>query len=135
MEQTKHFKKRDAILTCLRGTTTHPSAEWIYMQLKDEIPELSLGTVYRNLAYFKETGKAISVGTVKGIERFDGNTSPHVHFICNSCDAVMDLPQMTVPQELCRQAAQGTGGQVASCQLTFTGTCSQCAGPEQFSNA
>ena len=61
MEQTKHFKKRDAILTCLRGTTTHPSAEWIYMQLKDEIPKLSLGTVYRNLAYIKEAGKALRI--------------------------------------------------------------------------
>ena len=126
MEQTKHFKKRDAILTCLRGTTTHPSAEWIYMQLKDEIPKLSLGTVYRNLAYFKETGKAISVGTVKGIERFDGNTSPHVHFICNSCGAVIDLPEVAVPEELKASAESGCGGSVCSCQLSFCGICSNC---------
>ena len=126
MEQTKHFKKRDAILTCLRGTTTHPSAEWIYMQLKDEIPKLSLGTVYRNLAYFKETGKAISVGTVKGIERFDGNTSPHVHFICNSCGAVIDLPEVAVPEELKASCESGCGGSVCSCQLSFCGICSNC---------
>ena len=126
MEQTKHFKKRDAILTCLRGTTTHPSAEWIYMQLKDEIPKLSLGTVYRNLAYFKETGKAISVGTVKGIERFDGNTSPHVHFICNSCGAVIDLPEVAVPEELKASAESDCGGSVCSCQLSFCGICSNC---------
>ncbi len=126
MEQTKHFKKRDAILTCLRGTTTHPSAEWIYMQLKDEIPKLSLGTVYRNLAYFKEAGKAISVGTVKGIERFDGNTSPHVHFICNSCGAVIDLPEVAVPEELKASAESDCGGSVCSCQLSFNGICSNC---------
>ena len=126
MEQTKHFKKRDAILTCLRGTTTHPSAEWIYMQLKDEIPKLSLGTVYRNLAYFKETGKAISVGTVKGIERFDGNTTPHVHFICNSCGAVIDLPEVAVPEELKASAESDCGGSVCSCQLSFCGICSNC---------
>jgi Fur family peroxide stress response transcriptional regulator len=37
MERTaKHFRKRDAILTCLRGTTVHPSADWIYEQLKAE---------------------------------------------------------------------------------------------------
>ena len=126
MEQAKHFKKRDAILTCLRGTTIHPSAEWIYMQLKDEIPKLSLGTVYRNLAYFKETGKAISVGTVKGIERFDGNTSPHVHFICNSCGAVIDLPEVAVPEELKASAESDCGGSVCSCQLSFNGICSNC---------
>ena len=126
MEQTKHFKKRDAILTCLRGTTTHPSAEWIYMQLKDEIPKLSLGTVYRNLAYIKEAGKAISVGTVKGIKRFDGNTSPHVHFICNSCGAVIDLPEVAVPEELKASAESDCGGSVCSCQLSFCGICSNC---------
>ena len=135
MKTAKHFKKRDAILACLRSTNEHPSADWIYAKLKPEYPDISLGTVYRNLTLFKEQGLITSLGTVSGVERFDANTDPHVHFICNSCDAVMDLPQMTVPQELCRQAAQGTGGQVASCQLTFTGTCSQCAGPEQFSNA
>ena len=135
MKTAKHFKKRDAILACLRSTNEHPSADWIYAKLKPEYPDISLGTVYRNLTLFKEQGLITSLGTVSGVERFDANTDPHVHFICNSCDAVMDLPEMTVPQELCRQAAQGTGGQVASCQLTFTGTCSQCAGPEQFSNA
>ena len=135
MKTAKHFKKRDAILACLRSTNEHPSADWIYAKLKPEYPDISLGTVYRNLTLFKEQGLITSLGTVGGVERFDANTDPHVHFICSSCDAVMDLPEMTVPQELCRQAAQGTGGQVASCQLTFTGTCSQCAGPEQFSNA
>ena len=135
MKTAKHFKKRDAILACLRSTNEHPSADWIYAKLKPEYPDISLGTVYRNLTLFKEQGLITSLGTVSGVERFDANTDPHVHFICSSCDAVMDLPEMTVPQELCRQAAQGTGGQVASCQLTFTGTCSQCAGPEQFSNA
>ena len=135
MKTAKHFKKRDAILACLRSTNEHPSADWIYAKLKPEYPDISLGTVYRNLTLFKEQGLITSLGTVSGVERFDANTDPHVHFICSSCDAVMDLPEMTVPQELCRQAAQGTGGQVASCQLTFTGTCSQCAGPEQFTNA
>ena len=120
---TKHFRKRDAILTCLRETTEHPSAEWVYSQLKQEIPDLSLGTVYRNLSLFKEQGVICSLGTVKGVERFDGNTEPHVHFICNSCDAVMDMHQIPVPEEL---GSSCTGCTVESCQLTFTGLCSNC---------
>ncbi len=126
MERTKHFRKRDAILACLRSTTCHPSAEWVYMQLKPEIPNLSLGTVYRNLAYFKDIGEAISIGTVKGIERFDGNTTPHVHYICNCCGAVLDLPDIKVPKELESAAELGSGGTVGGCQLTFTGICSEC---------
>ena len=126
MEHRKRFRKRDAILACLRGTTIHPSAEWVYTQLKPEIPDLSLGTVYRNLAYFKEIGQAISVGTVKGIERFDGNTMPHVHYICTSCGAVIDLPDIDVPAALETAAENSSGGTVMTCQLTFSGICSEC---------
>jgi Fur family peroxide stress response transcriptional regulator len=127
MEQTvKHFRKRDAILSCLRGTDVHPSADWVYAQLKPQFPDISLGTVYRNLALFKQQGLIASLGTVNGVERFDGNTEPHVHFICSQCDGVLDLPQLQVPQELCSQAAAETGGQVNTCCLSFTGLCSRC---------
>ena len=123
MECKKHFRKRDAILTCLRQTSVHPSAEWLYAQLKPEIPDLSIGTVYRNLALFKEKGMIISLGTVKGVERFDGNTEPHVHFICTACDAVIDLHQIPMP----RYDREECGGcHIESCALTFTGLCSNC---------
>ena len=127
MEPTrKHFRKRDAILTCLRGTDVHPSADWVHAQLKSQIPDLSLGTVYRNLAYFKDRGDIISLGTVNGVERFDGNTAPHVHFICTGCSAVLDLPGIAVPQELAQAAAMEAGGKIQSCQLSFTGLCAEC---------
>ena len=123
---TKHFRNRDAILTYLRSTTTHPSAEMVFTQLKPEIPDLSMGTVYRNLNLFKAQGLAVSVATVKGVERFDGNTNPHVHFICSECDAVIDLMDMQVPETLKAVAETSCGGQVGSCQLSFTGICQNC---------
>ena len=126
VNRTKHFRKRDAILSCIKGTQVHPSADWVYAQLKPQIPDLSIGTVYRTLALFKEKGDIISLGTVQGVERFDGNTKPHVHFVCTSCGQVDDLPNMEVPQDFCREAACQTGGQVECCQLSFTGRCSQC---------
>lgn len=127
MEATgKHFRKRSAILNCLRQTDLHPSAEWVYAQVKPQFPDISLGTVYRNLSLFKQQGLISSLGTVNGIERFDANTAPHVHFICQTCGAVMDLPGMEVPQQLCRNAAEEAGGKIQACQLTFTGTCSAC---------
>ena len=63
----KHSRKRDAILDCMRNTTCHPTAEWVYQQLKPIYPDLSLGTVYRNLAMFKESGTIQSIGVVGGI--------------------------------------------------------------------
>ena len=123
---TKQFRKRNAILHYLRSVTNHPSAEKVFTDLKAEIPDLSMGTVYRNLNLFKQQGLAMSVATVKGVERFDGNTDPHVHFICTDCDAVIDLMEMEVPDSL-REIAEGCcGGQVTDCQLSFTGLCKTC---------
>ena len=123
---TKHFRKRDAILTCLRQTKSHPSADWVYAQLKPDIPDLSLGTVYRNLALFKEQGLIISLGTVKGVERFDGDTHSHVHFICTDCGAVQDIDGMPQLPSLRCAAEQDLGGQVQGCHITLTGLCRNC---------
>ena len=123
---TKHFRKRDAILQCICSTTEHPSAEWVYEHVKEAVPDISLATVYRNLSLFKEQGKIISLGTVNGVERFDGNVEPHVHFICTSCGRVEDLKNLTVPQELNAAASRETGGLVSSCQLNFSGLCKNC---------
>ena len=122
----KHFRKRDAILNCLRATTAHPGAEEIFEAVRKEIPNISLATVYRNLSLFKEQGLIASLGTVKGVERFDGNTAPHVHFICTGCDRVLDLSVMEVPASLSSTAAECSGGTVNSCQLTFHGRCAAC---------
>ena len=127
MEATsKNFRKRNAILNYMRQTDAHPSAETIYSDLKAEIPDLSMGTVYRNLNLFKQQGMVTSVATVKGVERFDANTDPHVHFICGSCDAVIDLHHLQTPEALCTQAEDCYGCKVGSCQLSFTGTCRTC---------
>ena len=123
---TKQFRKRNAILECLRNTDAHPSAEALFQMLQKEHPDISLATVYRNLTLFKQQGMIQSLGTVNGIERFDGNTQPHVHFICGSCESVLDLPELDPPESLRSAAAKATGGEVTGCQLIFTGTCQDC---------
>ena len=124
MEQTtKQFKKRNAIYECLCNTDTHPSADMVHEMLHKEHPDISLATVYRNLAKFKAEGKIMSVATVRGVERFDANVNPHVHFICSQCDAVIDLHQIPMP----RYEAEECGGcRIESCALTFTGVCGNC---------
>ena len=123
----KNFRKRNAILTCVQETTVHPSADWVFNQLKAQYQDISLGTVYRNLALFKEQGKIVSIGNVAGVERFDGNIKPHVHFVCSCCASVQDLHQLQIPEELSDLAARCTGGIVEGCQLTFTGLCDACS--------
>ena len=120
---TKQFRKRNAIFECLCNTDTHPSAEMVHGMLHTEHPDISLATVYRNLAKFRAEGKISSVATVKGVERFDANTDPHVHFICTGCDAVIDLHQIPMPSY---EAEECGGCRIESCALTFTGLCSSC---------
>ena len=98
--------------------------------LQKEHPDISLATVYRNLTLFKNQGIIQSLGTVNGIERFDGNTQPHVHFVCGGCDSVLDLPELDPPESLRSAAAKATGGEVTGCQLMFTGTCQDCLNKE-----
>ena len=130
--KSKQYAKRSAILTCLRNTDTHPSAESVHQMLQKEHPDISLATVYRNLALFKSQGLIQSLGTVDGIERFDGNVAPHVHFICTDCHAVIDLPQIDVPQQLRSMVEQHSGGKVTDCQLSFTGLCQNCCENEKL---
>lgn len=130
----KHFRKRDAILSYLRHTDQHPSAETVYAELKKEIPDLSLGTVYRNIALFKQQGLIQSLGNINGVERFDGTVVPHVHFVCSVCGEIRDLTQLHVPQLLCDKAASEAEAVVEQCMLTFLGTCSACVGNEQHIN-
>ncbi len=128
---TKQFRKRNAIYDSLCRSKAHPSAQMLFQELKQEIPDLSMGTVYRNLNLFRQQGLAVSVTTVGGEERFDGNTAPHVHFICSGCEAVLDLEEMDVPAALKDAASACCGGRVNSCQLSFTGLCSTCLNNER----
>ena len=123
---TKQFKKRNAILNCLRSTTAHPSADMVHDMLQAEHPDISLATVYRNLSRFRSQGIIQCVATVRGTERFDANINPHVHFICTGCDSVIDLHQVQVPQTLSSLVESSSGCQVESCQLTFSGLCDNC---------
>lgn len=92
MERTmKHSKQRDAILTLLKSVNSHPSADWLYGELKGEFPNLSLATVYRNLNLLCELGLARKIEVGDGTVRFDGYTDNHYHFLCSGCKGVIDV--------------------------------------------
>ena len=124
MESVRQFRKRNTILSSLQQSKAHPSAEALYHSLRQEHPDITLATVYRNLALFKSQGLIRSLGTVSGVERFDGDLSPHAHFVCRGCSAVLDLPEAQLP-DLC-QAADGIGCQVEQTQLVLYGLCPDC---------
>ena len=121
---SKQFRKRNAILSCLQHSKSHPSAEALYQELRQEHPDISLATVYRNLSLFRNQGIIRSLGTVGGVERFDGEVSPHAHFVCSGCGAVADLPEAGIPD--CSGVARDMGCRVEHAQLILTGLCRDC---------
>ena len=122
----RHSKKREAILKAIQSTDCHPSAEWVYQTLKPEHPDLSLGTVYRNLVFFQQQGIIKSVGVVNGQERFDRTVASHSHFVCSHCNAVIDLHGLNTVQDLEDTVKQQYEFDVQRHELIFFGTCKSC---------
>lgn len=132
LEKRENFsRKRAAILRALQEARNHPSAEWIYRQLKPRYPDLSLGTVYRNLGRFCESGQVVSLGVVGGHERFDGDISPHAHLVCAGCGVVVDIPREMPGEEELAAVSNETGCRVSGASVTFTGLCPQCVEREK----
>ena len=130
MEHTiRYSKKREAILNAIRGTHCHPSAEWVYQTLKPTHPDLSLGTVYRDLNTLVEIGKIRRVSIPGEADRFDGELGIHQNLFCRKCHKVVHLP---IPEEQLKALALSCPDvKVENYFLTVFGLCSDCARQEQ----
>ena len=124
----KKSRKREAMLAALRATTEHPTAEMLYNTLKLEYPELSLGTVYRNLSVLAEEGMVVSVAHVNGQERYDARTEPHAHFVCRGCRRVLDVFLPDVVSALYGEVDVRFGFLTEGHTLTLHGLCDRCRG-------
>lgn len=126
MNNVRQSKKRDAMLALLRQTSCHPSADWVYQRMKAAYPDLSLGTVYRNLSHLCARGMVRRVGTVNGQERYDGFLEPHSHFICNRCGAIMDLPEQPPGPGYLDAVGVQYGFRAEGCEFIVRGLCGHC---------
>lgn len=87
----KHSKQRDSIKEFLMGRKDHPTAAVVYDNVRRSFPNISLGTVYRNLTLLADIGEISRIHVGDGVDHFDADTSPHYHFICSECGCVRDL--------------------------------------------
>ena len=126
-KRLRHSPQRDRIYEYLIQSVDHPSAEMIYSALRTQIPNLSMGTVYRNLRLLEELGKVRRVTSFQGTERYDAICSDHVHFLCGCCGLLRDV-ENTHTEEIRAALPLGEGYQISKLDLTITGTCPDCAG-------
>ena len=125
MNTSKRSKQREAILEVLHNTKTHPTADAIYKEVQKKIPNISLGTVYRNLAKLSEAKTIVKVGAGTGTEHFDGNSIPHYHVVCTVCGAIDDIDAEPL-EEINLWAAKLFKGEIYKHSTIFFGKCEKC---------
>ncbi|KIR02316.1 Peroxide stress regulator PerR, FUR family [Lachnospiraceae bacterium TWA4] len=121
----KHSRQREAIMEYLSSTDEHPTADKICMAVREKYPNISLGTVYRNLALLSERGEILHLSCGDGSDKYDGNTNPHYHFVCKNCKRVYDVP-MNVITSINDLAQQFIPHHIDEHQTFFYGICNSC---------
>lgn len=121
----RYSKQRECILNALRSTKSHPSANMVYDMVRVEIPNISLGTVYRNLSELVAEGEAIKIDAGDGMEHYDGYNKPHYHMFCKGCKSVSDI-DIEYNADIDEAAAKGSGADIEYHNVVFMGTCKNC---------
>jgi len=122
---TRKTKQKEAILRVLKGTSSHPTADWIYEQVRKQIPNISLGTVYRNLKSLKQEKEILELKLNGSQSRFDARTDNHSHFRCEQCGRIFDVDEpMGIESD--KRVARKTGFKISNHMLEFRGLCKDC---------
>ncbi|HIZ08660.1 MAG TPA: transcriptional repressor [Candidatus Eubacterium avistercoris] len=121
----KRSKQRECIKQFLMSRTDHPTAETIYIHLREQMPSISLGTVYRNLSLLADMGEIRKLSPGMGPDHFDANVMPHNHFICRNCGNILDLNMENI-DHITKMAKENFDGVIEDYVTYFYGTCPDC---------
>ena len=121
----KYSRQREAIKSFLMTRKDHPTADVVYENVRKEFPNISLGTVYRNLTLLSDMGELLRLRVGDGMDHFDAATEPHYHFICHKCNRVIDL-EMENLDSINDVAGAGFGGRIEGHVAYFYGACENC---------
>ena len=126
MIKTRLTKQKKAILGYLKRVYTHPTAEVVYEALKEEMPKLSLATVYRNLHQLAQQGHVLEL-EINGEYHFDGHTTAHQHAICSNCGKIIDIHNKQLDSYALKKVKETSGFVPRRANIFFEGLCSECA--------
>ena len=125
MNGLKHSRQREMIKSFLMTRKDHPTADIVYMNVRQQKPNISLGTVYRNLTLLADIGEIQRLRVGDGVDHFDADTSLHYHFVCTKCGCVEDLDMDSI-EEINEAASARFDGQIDGHVTYFYGTCGNC---------
>ena len=121
----KYSRQREAIKNFLMTRHDHPTADVVYSNVRTEFPNISLGTVYRNLTLLADLGEISRLRVGDGVDHFDADTHPHYHFVCNECGSVTYLETEGIDHVL-EAASRHFDGLVQGHVTYFYGLCPHC---------
>ena len=121
----KYSRQRECIKSFLMDRKDHPTADTVYKHVRQQYPNISLGTVYRNLSLLSDIGEISRLCVGDGMDRFDADTSPHQHFVCNRCGCIQDI-YLPEPEKIIKFANTFSNGIITDQTICFRGTCNQC---------
>jgi len=116
--------QKKIVLDCLEKVKSHPTAEEVYKNIKNRLPQISKGTVYRILGNFKDKG-SVQVIQTKSFSHFDADMSPHAHFICEKCDRVYDISDICSTCDILKKKKTKVG-KINYFKIYFYGICKKC---------
>ena len=123
--ERRSTRQLEAVWDAVKDEASHPTADQVYEKVRAVIPNISLGTVYRNLQKLVAQGR-LQVLTLDRTQRFDPMVKGHDHFICEKCGRVYDA--FVKPKKILSSYLPREGFTVTSHQLSLYGTCQECAG-------
>lgn len=121
----RYSKQREEILNMVQSSFNHPDAKEVYDLVKKKIPNISLGTVYRNLNSLVLDGKIKRIQVKNGNDRFDKTLYEHNHVICKNCGRVCDV-SLTINEEKIKEVEEKTGFKITDCNFNINGICKDC---------
>ena len=119
----RHSNQRDLILNIVQGSHSHPSADWVYNELRKELPHVSLGTVYRNLGQLVENKLLIAIN-IDGTIHYDAILDKHQHFQCKTCNSIYDV-KVNIKDCISRVESK-TNHIIDKYKIHFVGICKDC---------
>ncbi|MFV0528417.1 MAG: transcriptional repressor [Lachnospiraceae bacterium] len=134
MKGLKYSRQRESIQAFLATRNDHPTANTVYENIREVYPNISLGTVYRNLSLLADIGKINKLTTSEGADRFDARITPHNHFYCRSCHSLTDLEMANI-DFIKNIASEHFTGKVETQTTLFMGLCPACLDQENSNNS
>lgn len=121
----KYSRQREEIKKFLMTRKDHPTADVVYMNVREQYPNISLGTVYRNLTLLADMGEILRIRVGDGVDHFDADISQHYHFICTECGKVIDLKMDNI-DSIVDVAGENFDGLITGHFTYFHGICEEC---------